>query len=574
MTTIDHENESTQEQDTNVRREVREQLCGPGGPFEIVEAEVLGEKMQVIKNHMGSLREMLQQSALHGDKEYIVHGDQRITYADHYRRVASVARALEERYGIGKGDRVAILAANCPEWVITFWAVASLGGIVSALNGWWTGNEIQFGVEDSDPKLIVGDRKRLSRVDGIDLGIPIVEMEDEFKSLVEYAPEADLSTTEIAEDDPTLILYTSGTTGRPKGAVVSHRALVGFVQVNTLQGLERILINSRLADAPAPDPDPPTPCALVTAPLFHLSGLYAMAIMMLANGSKTVFRSGRFDPGDVLRLIEKERVTIWSALGSTGPQVVEHPDIDKFDLSSMRNIGFGGAPTSPALQDKLRRAFPSASKNHGMGYGLSETGGLGAGIGGRELAERPTSTGRSSVTVELEIRDEEGHPVADGSYGEIHMRSPYLMLEYWRNPEATAKTILPGRWLATGDIGCLEDGYLYINSRARDMILRAAENIYPIEIEHRLDAHPSVSESAVIGVDHDVLGQEIKAIVVRVPGATIEPEELASWVGESLAGFKVPSLWEIRDEPLPRNASGKVLKKVLTGEAAHDLIED
>jgi acyl-CoA synthetase (AMP-forming)/AMP-acid ligase II len=296
--------------------------------------------------------------------------------------------------------------------------------------------------------------------------------------------------------------------------------------------------------------------------------------MMLATGVKTVYRTGRFDPEDVLRLIEKENVTIWSALGSMGPQVVSHPSLDKFDLSSMRNVGFGGAPTSPALQEKMRKAFPNSSKNMGLGYGLSESGGLGSGIGGRELNLRPTSVGRASVTNEIQIRDEDGKVVPDGTYGEIHLRSPYLMIEYWNNPKATAETIKPGRWLATGDVGRLEDGYLFINSRARDMILRAAENVYPIEIEHRIDAHPDVAESAVIGVDHEILGQEVKAVVVVQAGTSPTEEALHAWVGESLASFKVPSLWEIRSEPLPRNASGKVLKKVLTGESEDDLIDE
>lgn len=561
--------------EAKIRFEVRQQLLGPGGPFETGREQVLGEDMEVFKNRLGSLPEMLAQSGLHGDKEYIVHGERRITYAQHVRLVASIAKGLSENYGIQKGDRVAILAANCPEWVMTFWAATSLGAIVSALNGWWTSEEIQFGVTHSGCKLLVGDRKRLQRVDGVDLGVPILEIDTQLEALQQLDPEAQLPNVEIAEDDPALILFTSGTTGRPKGAVVSHRALVGFVQVNMMQGLERILIGHQLGDIARDETPPPPPAALITAPLFHLSGLYTGGIMMLASGSKTVYRSGRFDPEDVLRLIEKEQITIWSALGSMGPQVVSHPSLANYDRSSMRNIGFGGAPTSPSLQEKARAAFPNSSKNIGLGYGLSESGGLGAGIGGRELIERPLSSGQPSVTNEIEIRDQDNKPVVEGVYGEIHLRSPYLMKEYWNNPQATAETLKPGRWLATGDIGCLKDGYLYINSRARDLILRAAENVYPVEIEHRLDAHPDVGECAVVGVDHEMLGQEVKAIIVPAAGAgEIDTEAIAAFVGESLAGFKVPSLWEVRSEPLPRNASGKVLKNVLTGEVNNDLIDD
>jgi acyl-CoA synthetase (AMP-forming)/AMP-acid ligase II len=555
--------------------EIRRQLTGTGGPFEMAEEDVLDERMLVFKTRHANLRELLAESAVHAEKEYIVHGDRRITYAEHLRLVASVARALAERYDIQPGDRVAILAANSAEWVIAFWAVISLGGIVAALNGLWTADEILHGLGDSEPKLLIGDRKRLSRLEGRAVDVPIVEIESQFSALEGHAPEAPLPSHPIAEDTPCLILYTSGTTGRPKGAVVSHRALVGFVRTQTLHGLERVMVAARTGGADGPSEPPPPPCSLVTTPLFHLSGLYAAAIMMLAQGAKTVYRIGRFDPEDVLRLIEQERVTIWSALGSAGAQVVGHPDIGRFDLTSVRNIGFGGAPTSPDLQNRLGAAFPNARKSLGMGYGLSESGGMGASIGGAELADRPTSTGRAQVGHEIEIRDESGKALPASQDGEIHIRSPYLMLEYWRNPEATAETIKPGRWLATGDIGRLdEDGYLYIDSRARDMILRSGENIYPVEIEHRIDAHPAVAESAVVGVEHELLGQEVKAIVVPVEGTTLDPTELAAWTGEKLASYKVPSQWEVREQPLPRNAAGKVMKNVLTGEAVSTLIED
>jgi long-chain acyl-CoA synthetase len=555
-------------------QEIRAQLTGPGGPFETVWEQVLGEKMEVFKSRAGSLREILQQSALRGDEEHIVYEDRRIGFAEHARLVASVARALDERYGIRPGDRVAILAANRPEWIITFWATVSLGGIVAALNGWWAAEEIRFGIEHSEPKLVVADRKRLTRVKELGLDVNALEIESEFAALERYAPDAPLPSQPIAEDDPAVILYTAGTTGRPKGAVASHRSVIGFVQANSMHGLERLMLAMRQPNPPVPDPNAPPPCNLVTTPLFHLSGLYAMAIMMLAQGIKTVYRAGRFDPEDVLRLIERERITMWGALGGAATRVMNCAAFGRYDVSSLRNVGFGGAPTSPALQERIEKAFPSSSGGIGLGYGLSESAGLGAVTGGRDLTEHPTSSGRATVGHQIEIRDDGGDPVPDGVYGEIFLRSPYLMLEYWRDAEATARAIGPGRWLATGDIGCLREGYLYINSRARDLILRAAENVYPVEIEHRLDAHPSVVESAVVGVDHDVLGQEVKAIVVAAEGSRVDTDELAGWVGEVLAPFKVPSQWEVRTELLPRNPGGKVMKDVLTGDANSRFVEE
>lgn len=556
------------------REEVRAELTGPGAPFEIVEEDVLGQRMSVFKERPAHLRELLATSALHGDKEYMVQGERRITYAAHVEQVASLARALRERYDVRPGDRVAILAANSPDWVMTFWATVSLGGVVSALNGWWTADEIGYGVAHSEPKVLVGDRKRLARCEALDLGVPTIEIESDLPKLLDSSPDATLPDTPIDEDAPCLILYTSGTTGRPKGAVCSHRGLVGFVQVQTLGGLERLMVANREGTAPPPNPTPLSPAALVTAPLFHLSGLFAMAIMMLATGAKTVYRSGRFDPEDVLRLIEREQITIWSALGSAGPRVLSCPALGRYDVSSVANLGFGGAPTSPALQARMRKAFPGASSNLGVGYGLSESAGMGATTGGADLAAHPTSAGPPSVTHEIAIRGEDGEPLPEGCEGEILIRSPYLMLEYWRDPEATAAALLEGRWLATGDVGHLEGGRLYINSRARDLILRAAENVSPVEIEYRLDAHPDVHESAVIGVPHPELGQEVKAIVVPEAGAKLDPDTLARWVGETLAPFKVPSQWEIREEPLPRNPSGKILKNVLSGDAENRFIEE
>ncbi len=553
-------------------REIEAQLTGPGGPFEVVAGEVLGERMQVLKQRKRSLRQLLEESAAHGDKEYIVHGERRIGYAEHLRQVASLAAAFRERYGIGPGDRVAILAENRPEWILSFWASVSLGGIAAALNGWWTADEILYGVRHCDPKLLVIDRKRRDRVADRDLGVPLAVIEDDFPELLAHDPQAALPSQPIAEDDPAVILYTSGTTGRPKGAVNTHRGVCGFVQLVMMNGLRMLLLNQ--AQGRARGGAPPQPCALMTVPLFHLSGLYAGAVMMLAVGAKTVWRSGRFDPEDVLRLIEKERVTNWSGVGSMAYRALHHPNLPKYDLSSLRNLGSGGAPVSPRMQQRMREVAPTGSQALALGYGLSESVGVATMITGLELEERPTSAGRVVPTHEVEIRDPDDKPLPEGQEGEIHIRSPYLMLGYWGDPAATEKALKPGRWLATGDIGRFEDGYLYINSRARDMILRNAENIYPVEIEHRLEAHPAVAEAAVLGVEHEVLGQEVKAIVVPAAGAEIDPRELGAWVAETLAAYKVPSLWEVRREPLPRNASGKVLKDVLTGEAPNRFVEE
>lgn len=549
--------------------EIDAMLTGPGGPMEIIEAEVLGERMRVFKDRKRSLRELLLDSAAFADKPYIVIDDRRITYAEHLRQVAATASLLRDRFGVGKGDRVAILAENHPEWIITFWATVSLGAVVAALNGWWTADEIRYGVELTEPKVLVVDGKRRQRLP--DRHVPTLEIEGEMRPLLARAQDAELPPADIDEDDPAVILFTSGTTGRPKGAVNTHRGICGFVQSAYLGGMRAMMLAMESGETP----DRPETCALMTVPLFHLSGLYTGAVLMLVVGAKTVWRLGRFEPVEVLRLIERERVTTWAGLGSMAPRVLSHPDLEKYDLSSMRNFGSGGAPTSPALQERMRQVAPNGKWGVGLGYGSSESVTAVAVITGEELLQYPTSVGRPQPTHEIEIRGRDGVTVMpEDCEGEIFIRSPYVMREYWRDPDATARAIRPGRWLATGDIGRIKDGRLYINSRARDMILRAAENIYPVEIEHRLEEHPSVAEAAVVGVDHPELGQEVKAIIVPAPGAAIDTQELARWVGAKLASFKVPAHWEIRREPLPRNPAGKVLKNVLTGEAESRFVDD
>ena len=553
-----------------LREEIRAALTAPGAPFEVVQEAVLGARLPVFRQRPRSLREMLASSAAHGEREYLVHDSRRISYAQHLALVASVAAGLRQRHGIGPGDRVAILAANCAEWPIAFWALTSLGAIAVALNGWWTADETAYALQDSEPALLIGDRKRLARLSeaGRNPGVPVLAIESGFAALEQHDPGAALPSQEIGEDDPAVILYTSGTTGRPKGAVASQRGVVGFAQCAIASAAEGAMIearqNTQRADAPQGERTPPS--TLATAPMFHVSGLYAGIVMYLFLGGKLVIHGGRFDPSAVLALIERERVTSFNALGGMGPRIAHHPGLANFDLSSVAHVGFGGAPASGAVQQMLRNAFPNA-QSQGIGYGSSETVSVPATFQGADFRAHPEASGRIAINHQVQIRNADGAALPDGAEGEIFVRSAYLMREYWRRPEATAAVLGPDRWLATGDIGRMENGLLYINSRARDLILRNAENVYPVEIENRLEAHPQVREAAVHGVPHPEWGQAVKAVVVAAPGAAPDAESLAAWCGEILAPFKVPSEWEFRSEPLPRNPAGKVLKQVLTGEA-------
>lgn len=546
---------------------VEAELLAPGGPFETEDVVVGGERMRAFVNRVHDLRQIVEGSVGHGDAEYVVFTDgeteRRLTFAEHARSVASVAAALRDEYGVGPGDRVAILAANTPEWILAFWATVCLDAIAVGLNGWSTRPEIHYGVDDCEPSLLVADRKRLARLEGDDPGVPVVEMESAFSELERYAPDAGLPDVPIDEDDPALILYTSGTTGRPKGALNTHRNVGALLGLNFFHGLRRMMLA-----APADEPSSPT-VQLMTSPLFHVSGLHNGAIAFLLGGVKSVWLTSRFDPVVAMRVIERERITGWSFTETVLHRLVHHPDVGEHDLSSVTQVGGGGSPFAPSLIERTREVFPNAAHAVGIGYGQTECAALATLNFGREMEEHPSSVGRPLPTVELEIRDVvTGEPLGEGEVGEVCVRGPMVMPGYWRRPEDTAEALPGGGWLRTGDIGHLTGGRLHLDSRARDLILRGGENVYPVEIEKRIEDHPDVEECAVIGVDDEELGQRVQAVVVPVAGHEVEVEALRAWTAEALAYFKVPERWEIRDDPLPRNASGKITKDVLLGGEA------
>jgi acyl-CoA synthetase (AMP-forming)/AMP-acid ligase II len=550
---------------------VEAQLLAPGGLFELEEVEVLGAPVTSFRRRPRSLREVLVSSLANPDAEYVVFTDgereRRLTFGEHGQLVASVAAALRDRYGVGPGDRVAVLAGNCPEWVLTFWAAVSLGAVTVGLNGWSTGPEIRYFVDDADPKVLVADGKRLARLGSADPGVPVVRVDDDFAALEGHAPGAELPAVDIAEDDPAIILYTSGTTGRPKGAVNTHRNVIAFVSLNFFGGARTMMLHPPPADAL------PT-CQLMTNPLFHVSGLHAGAVMLLASGVKSVWLMGRFDPALAMRTIERHRCTGWGFTETVLHRLVNSPHVGKYDLSSVRTVGGGGSPIAPSLQERTREVFPNAARSMGIGYGQTECAALATMNFGQELVDFPMSAGRPLPTVDLEIHDPFGERLPDGEEGEIWLRGPMVMPGYWRRPVETAETIAPGRWLRTGDIGRIDGGRLYLASRKRDLILRGGENVYPVEIEKRIEDHPDVDECAVVGVDHPELGQAVKAVVVARPGRSIDPDVLRAWVAAELSYYKVPEHWEVRTEPLPRNASGKILKDALTGRAAPQFVEE
>ena len=559
----------------SIRDDVLQGLTGPDGYFAVQVEDVRGHSVPVLANRRKSLREFVEGCRSHGDREFLVLEDRRITHDQFVDLVAAEAAALHADHGITKGDRVGILAANSPDWVIAYFALVSSGAIVALYNGWWTPDEIAHATELTTPRLILGDEKRLARVPE-SYSVPLIDMDAERERLQRDVGAHQLPTVELAEDDPVSIFFTSGPPGRHRGATATHRGLVGFVEIQMLNGAVRTMqaaAEAQAAGQPAPETRLDPPIVMMTSPLFHVSGLSGSTLINMVAGGTLIFRTGRFDPAAGLRLVEKERITVWSLIGSMGPRVLDEAAKGLTDTSSLTNVGFGGAPVSPDLAQRVRDTLPTAANNVGIGYGSSETVGVVASHGGADMKARPEAAGWVLPTMQVEIRDD-GTVLADGENGHIMVKSAYTMLGYWNDDQATAETIDNDFWLDTGDIGRLEDGILTIDSRARDMILHNGENVYPIEVEYRIEDHPAVSEVAVYGLDDDLTGQVVVASVVPMTGADLSAEDLQTWVAKSLAPYKVPTIWDVRSEPLPRNAAGKIVKDALSGQREFTAHED
>jgi acyl-CoA synthetase (AMP-forming)/AMP-acid ligase II len=528
-------------------------LVAPGAPFELVEEDVLGARIPVFNNRARSLGQLVRESVAFGDRDYLVTADEQISFADHAAQVASLAAALRDEHDVRPGDRVAIAAANSPEWVTAFWATAALGAVTVAFNAWWTRREVEYAIGHVTPRVAVADAKRAQLLPA---GVPALTIEHDLPRLTRQSTAAPLPDVPVAEDAPAVVIYTSGTSGRPKGAVHSHRNLLAVVEYH------------RYNDALAAAFGDPTPAQdkryLLTMPLFHIASLHNLAVPRLATGSAAVVHQGAFDVDRVLRLIEQRRVTHWGAVPTRAKRLVDHGDLSQYDVSSLRAFALASAPSSPAFKARLREALPFAEQALADSYGLTETSTACTVASPLDLAEDPATIGRPIIGVQLEVRDESGMPQPDGEEGEVCVRSQYVMLGYWDDDDATAAAIRDGRWLHTGDIGILDQGRLRLTTRRSDLILRGGENVYPVEVEAVLAEHPAVRESAVFGVDHPDLGQEVAAVVVIAPDATVTEEDLAKHVAEQLAYYKLPTRWRLTTESLPVSATGKVLRREVT----------
>jgi len=582
--------------------EIEALLTGPGGAFEVVVENVRAVPTKVYAQRMHSLAELFELGAARGDETFLVYGDRTVSYGAF---VESCRAAAVELSGaaVGRGDRVAVAAANCPEWCQTFWSVVPSGAVLVGLNGWWKSEELLYGLQDSGAKVLVADHARYSRIAGLlgecpDLRL-VYLIDAEPDSVLSPGGSAELRHArelfersrpsspaqakevhepgqgeEIDEDSAAVMFYTSGTTGRPKGAISSHRGMIANLQNTFYRAGASALLAAATGrgDSLIPIGGSVQRSSLLTSPLFHVSGCHSNMVVCFAAGLRLVIPPGRFDPEVVMATIEREHIAIWSAVPTMVWRVVEHPRRHEFDLSSVVSIAYGGSPSSGELQRMIRETFPSV-RSIGNAYGLTETSSVATMNSGAEALERPDSVGQPLPVVEIKVVPPEcatpeiaGAPgVAVNEVGEVCIKGPVLMNGYWNKPEETA-AVMAGGWLRTGDLGRVDaDGFLYITDRAKDVIIRGGENVYCVEIENRLVEHPNIAEAAVVGVAHPILGEEVKAIVRLEPGETMTADEVRGFVAETLADFKVPAYVEFTADPLPRNPSGKVLKQVLRG---------
>jgi len=550
--------------------EVVASLTAAGQPFELNTAEINGVEYRNYANMQRNLGEYFQVMHAHADKEFAVYRDERYTFAEAYQHSAEFAAALVARCGVRKGDRVAILSRNNPQWMMAFIAITSIGAVAVPMNAWWTTEELDYGFQDSGATVVVADRERVQRLVPIaaDRGLQIIAIDDcsdldvaqtPFAQMLADQAGAAMPQAEVAPDDYATIMYTSGSTGHPKGALSSHRAVLSALWSWMCMG-----VATKVAGVQESRDEELSPCALVTIPLFHCTGSHSVFLISLVVGRKMVIMH-KWDAQEALRLIELEKVTWFNGVPTMSAELQAAAETTDRDISSLTEIMAGGAARPPEQVRKISKTFRKSSP--GIGYGLTETNALGAVNAGVFYIARPDSSGRAVPAVtDFRVIDEQGKTLPAGERGELCIKSPANVLGYWNKPEATAEVFIDG-WFHTGDIGYLdEDGFVYIVDRIKEIIIRGGENISCLEVEAAIYSHPAIFEAAVFGLPDERLGETVGAAVVLKPGCALAAAELRDYLKEHLASFKIPAHIFFRDEQLPRIASGKIFKRQLKAD--------
>jgi acyl-CoA synthetase (AMP-forming)/AMP-acid ligase II len=537
------------------------ELTGPGAPFELETVESPAGPVRTFARRERSIRELIDRAARRGDVPFVVQGDRRLSFGEFGGLVRGTSRVLRDAFGLERGDRVAVVGANSIDWLLAVFGAAGAGIVAAVLNQHWATDELAFAIADSGARMVFADAELAGRMADLPTKVGTLERVVPLGS-VPVEPAEVWPAVPIDEADPFVLMYTSGTTGRPKGCITTHQGTLAQVRAVMLNGrLDRQLAVAGKRPPLADGPRRQT-ALLVTSPLFHVSGLHAAICLSLAAGTKVVFPAGRFDPAEVLRIIEEERITAWGGVPTMIHRVVDCPDIQRRDLSSLESVAIGGAPLPPDVLARAQKTL-GAKASLGNGYGLTETHGAVTMNAGRGLVQRPTSVGRPSPVVDLRIVGEDGEAVPSNEVGEIQVRGVTVTPGYWNRPEDNAAAFADG-WFRTGDAGSLDaDGFLHLADRLKDMVIRGGENIAPVEVEDALGAHPDVDEVAVFGLADPDLGERVAAVVVLVPGGTADEVTLRDFLVGRLARYKVPDRVVVATDPLPRNATGKILKAEL-----------
>ncbi len=555
----------------DVLKQITASMTAPEQMFAITETEVLGNKMKTWANVPRSMRDLWLSTNVHGERDCLVYEDERWTYNEAHEQVACIANWLVSQ-GITQHDRVAIAMRNYPEWLLCYWAIAAIGAVTVGVNAWWVAEELKYGLNDSEVKMLICDAERLSRFSEIakefpKLPVVAVRMDETPKWAIPWRDvlktEPSMPDVAIDPDDDVCIFYTSGTTGFPKGAQLTHRSCVNQLFSSLFASLSQQTAAALIKGEQPPNPLDPNavpPSGLVTTPLFHVTAMNGLAHAVTASGGKLVHMY-KWDAGEALRLIEQEKITNFTGVPLMGRELINHPDFDRRDVSSLTTLGGGGAPVQPDLIEKIDNVGGYAVP--AQGYGLTETSGIATGSYGAFLTDKPNSAGVIVPVCEIKTVDEQGDDLPAGKIGEICIYGPHIIKGYLNRPDATAETIING-WLHTGDIGYIdEDNFVYLVDRAKDMVLRGGENIYSSEVEAAIYSHPTIAECAVFSVPDERLGEEVGCAIFPAAGSEINAETLRNFLREKLAAFKIPRYIWVVLQPLPQNASGKFVKREL-----------
>jgi long-chain acyl-CoA synthetase len=566
------------------------ELTSPGAPFALTDSVIRNVPVRVFAAAPTNMRTVWEMAAARGETTYIVYEDERLSYGEVAAQVRSLAAALRNDHGINSGDRVAIAMRNYPEWIVAYWATLAVGAAVVGMNAWWTTPEMEYGLTDSRPKVLIADDERLSRAEPIleqvrssqRLGVIAVRTDRALPNdsqhwtdvvNIERAPTI-LPDVSIDPDDDACIFYTSGTTGFPKGAQLTHQGCVTNLMHIGFWGNVVPLALAKASQTPAnpvtavnpvvPATPPRQGCFMAPTPLFHVTANNCILHPATLTGAKIVL-TYKWDPRRALELIEREQVTNFSGVPTMSRELLLHPDWATRDTSSLVGMGGGGAAVQPDLVSKIDSAL-TKSGTPSTGYGLTETHGIVTANGNIFFTSKPASCGPVMPTFDAKLIDDNGDDVPRGGRGQLCVRGPGVIKGYLNRPEATADSIRDG-WFNTGDIAEIDDdGFVYIVDRAKDMVLRGGENVYCSEVEMAIYAHDAVQEVAVFGIPDERLGEAVACGILLKPGATCSEADLRAFLAASVAKHKIPSKVWFLDAPIPRNASGKLVRRQLRDE--------